>query len=87
MLMNVTRKNLANIGGTQFGAHPVSHHKSLEVCISEPRLYKLIFSSKLPSANDIKHWVFEDILPCLLAVVVITVSTGVAWCSSSDIPI
>ena len=49
------KRNLANVVVPQFWSQPVSHHKGLEVYISEPGLYELIFSSKLPSANDFKR--------------------------------
>jgi prophage antirepressor-like protein/phage anti-repressor protein len=35
------------------------------VFISEPNLYRLITSSKLPSAQKFERWVFEDVLPSI----------------------
>jgi prophage antirepressor-like protein len=33
--------------------------------ISEGDLYRLIVNSKLPSAEEFEHWVFEDVLPSI----------------------
>lgn len=35
------------------------------VFISEPGIYQLIFSSKMPKALDFQRWVFEEVLPKL----------------------
>lgn len=35
------------------------------ILISEPGIYQLIFSSKMPDAEEFQDWVFEEVLPAL----------------------
>lgn len=43
--------------------HSYTYNEGKIVYISEAGLYELIFSSKLPIAQEFKHWVFENVLP------------------------
>lgn len=42
-----------------------SNYKSKTTIINESGLYALIFGSKLPSAQDFKHWVTSEVLPSI----------------------
>lgn len=52
------RKN--GVGAT----YPVRQDR-LATAINEPGVYRLIFTSRLPSAERFKHWIFHDVLPSL----------------------
>lgn len=44
--------------------HPQSNSKTLEInVIPEGDIYRLIFSSKLPSAQKFEEWVMDEVLP------------------------
>lgn len=44
--------------------HPQSNSKTLEInVIPEGDIYRLIFSSKLPSAQKFEEWVIDEVLP------------------------
>lgn len=46
--------------------HPQSHNKELEMAfIPEGDVYRLIASSKLPSAEKFERWVFDEVLPSI----------------------
>ena len=55
------KKRLCDLGGPHFRAG--SNEPENTVYVSEPGLYELIFSSKLPAAVEFRKWVFEDVLP------------------------
>lgn len=40
-----------------------SNYKTTIMLIDEPSIYKLIFGSKLPEAEEFQDWVFEEVLP------------------------
>ena len=40
-----------------------SNYKTMIMLIDEPAIYKLIFGSKLPEAEEFQDWVFEEVLP------------------------
>lgn len=40
-------------------------HGTSPVLVSEPGIYQLIFSSKMPDAQVFQDWVFEDVLPSI----------------------
>ena len=42
-----------------------TYHESKEIYISEPGIYKWIFSSELPIATIFKTWIFEDVHPSI----------------------
>ena len=57
----------AHCGGVVI-LHPISDSlgRSQEMrVIYEPDLYRLIFGSKLPSAQQFQNWVFEEVLPSI----------------------
>lgn len=43
----------------------LDYHEGKAILISEPGLYELIFSSRLPLALEFKSWVFEEVLPSI----------------------
>jgi anti-repressor protein len=46
--------------------HPQSNDKQLEITfITEGDLYRLIVNSRLPSAEQFEHWVFDEVLPTI----------------------
>lgn len=46
--------------------HPQSVNKTIDMLfIPEGDLYRLIVSSKLPSAEKFEHWVFDEVLPAI----------------------
>jgi prophage antirepressor-like protein len=49
-------------GSPNWRPHNMQPH---QVLITEPGLYCLIFSSKLPTAERFRDWVFEDVLPSI----------------------
>ena len=55
------KKSLADIRGHRFSA-PLNEQPNT-VYVSEPGLYELIFSSKMPAAIEFRKWVFEEVLP------------------------
>ena len=55
------KKNLGEIRGHRFDAG--QNQQANTVYVSEPGLYELIFSSKLPAAVEFRKWVFEEVLP------------------------
>ena len=55
------KKKLCELGGPQLRAG--ANEPENTVYVTEPGLYELIFSSKLPGAVKFRKWVFEDVLP------------------------
>ena len=35
------------------------------ICVNEPGVYRLIFKSRKPEAEQLKTWVFEEVLPMI----------------------
>ena len=60
LVSNEYKKKLSELGVTN--RDPGSNQPNT-VYVSEPGLYELIFSSKLPAAVEFRKWVFEEVLP------------------------
>ena len=46
-------------------ANSTSYHEGKTVYISEPGLYKLVFASRLETAEAFQDWVCEEVLPSI----------------------
>lgn len=46
-------------------ADPLGKNKQTLVCISEPGVYRLVFTSRVPKAEAFKRWLAHDVLPSI----------------------
>ena len=59
------KRVLSNSSEGQNAPRQNSGYGDMPVLINESGLYSLIFSSKLPSAKQFKHWVTHEVLPSI----------------------
>lgn len=51
--------------------HPQSKDKMMEMSfIPESDVYRLIVQSKLPSADKFERWIFDDVLPTIVRIII-----------------